>query len=318
MVSNAIEVNLGSIDALDPDENYFEQINDSNHSKYFTAHEFSSEFCVSPKKLVILNINIRSFFKNIDNTIAFLQSLACDPDILVLTETWLDRDSVEFANIDGYEGFHTLRDGRSGGVSVFCSKTLKCKQLAKFSISNAEIESCCVQISLPNDKLNIIAIYRPHIGTLEGFTEIIESIIHDNILAKQKLCLAGDFNLNLLNLENNNISNFIYNLRSLHFFPAITKPTRFPTGNSYTPTLLDQVWINFNNAYDSGIIWADLTDHCPVFLRIKVESFLDTEDSTVVFRHHRQDLIDNFVSQMEGVKWNLLLHLIVLMLIRNL
>ena len=77
MVSNAIEVNLGTIDALDPDENYFEQINDSNHSKYFTAHEFSSEFCVSPKKLVILNINIRSFFKNVDNTIAFLQSLAC-------------------------------------------------------------------------------------------------------------------------------------------------------------------------------------------------------------------------------------------------
>ena len=71
--------------------------------------EFISYFSNSNKKFSILNINIRSFFKNRDEFLAILSQCKCNIDIIVLTETWISDDTVQLCHIDGYHAYHSIR-----------------------------------------------------------------------------------------------------------------------------------------------------------------------------------------------------------------
>ena len=77
--------------------------------------------------------------------------------------------------------------------------------------------------------------------------------------------LLGDLNLNLLN-ANSAREHFMNFMQSYYFVPRISKPTRFSTNDSETPSLLDQIWTNFVDNVTTGILSIDITDHCPIFL----------------------------------------------------
>ena len=51
--------------------------------------------------LLLLSLNIRSFYKHRDELLAILSAMNVQPDVLVLTETWLNVADVDYANIDG-------------------------------------------------------------------------------------------------------------------------------------------------------------------------------------------------------------------------
>lgn len=74
----------------------------------------------------------------------------------------------------------------------------------------------------------------------------------------------GDFNINILNIDSHQPTYDFINLMSSNgLYPLISKPTRI-TGS--TATLIDNIFTNnleFNMV--SGILYADLSDHLPVF-----------------------------------------------------
>ena len=69
----------------------------------------------------MLNYNIRSFNNNSSNFESFLGTCPFNHDIIVLTETWNSVNHTQICNINGYKAFHVCREGRSGGVSIYCS-----------------------------------------------------------------------------------------------------------------------------------------------------------------------------------------------------
>ena len=75
--------------------------------------------------------------KNLDN---FLSMFPDDniPDIFVFSETW--KDSNDPVSIPGYEGYHSVREGRSGGVSVFVKGQIPSCKLENLSYVNNTIE----------------------------------------------------------------------------------------------------------------------------------------------------------------------------------
>ena len=87
----------------------------------------------------------------------------------------------------------------------------------------------------------------------------------DNISKQQKsVFLLGDFNVNLLNYnENNQTSKFLDSLASNSFIPLILKTTRI---TSHSNTLIDNI---FSNVIDpdiiSGNLIATISDHLPQF-----------------------------------------------------
>ena len=99
-----------------------------------------------------------------------------------------------------------------------------------------------------------------------------------------RICLLGDFNIDLLNVNNEAISVFVDSLQSYNFIPVIREPTRFsPNPDIKQPTLLDHVWMNFFNFSGAGILDFDLTDHSPIYIVIdKPESVLNDKKKSII------------------------------------
>ena len=250
---------------FDPDLNLIDHVmpTESYGSLYYTVDDFNDE--VSKDELVLVSYNIRSFNRNFDSFEAMLSSLNVYPNVIVLSETWLSDD----VNMDGFKDFHTFRnDRRSGGVSVFCNESYNSEKLDEFCISTDEVESCAIKFEINNTKHIILAIYRPHMGTISNFNTRISEII-SKFAPNDLIYVVGDLNINLLNLDYPEIVHFSTIMRSFYLVPVITEPTRFPPASlNQTPSLLDHIWVPINSkiSIKSGIILYDGTDHCPTFI----------------------------------------------------
>ena len=109
----------------------------NNISKYYDIHAYNKLIPRNSNKLNILHINSRSLPKNIDNITAFLNSLSVSPDILAVTETWLNDTNKHLYQLSGYNSYHLVRTTRAqGGVSIFISHNIQCEQLQELTIVN--------------------------------------------------------------------------------------------------------------------------------------------------------------------------------------
>ena len=303
---------------MDPDVNYFRdayhsslrdlQDNDELNS-YFTIEQFNSDLLhdFNPKKaLIIIALNIRSFYKHIDQFTAMLTDLKYKPDIIVLTETWLTRSNKETASLDGYKVFHTVRsETRGGGVSLFCRSDLSFEVMGDISVCNNFVESVGVRIKLNNVCLFIIGIYRPPSGAVDELTDWLgEAINSAGSSGSNRICLLGDFNVNLLNIESVQVCRFVNVLQAYNLIPTIRDPTRYPPNlNLEQPSLLDHVWVNFFNFSASGILDFDITDHSPIYIIVD-RPIPDNNKVKLNFRDQSKTNLDAFCLDLENVHWS--------------
>ena len=98
--------------------------------------------------------------------------------------------------------------------------------------------------------------------------------LHGCILAiltksKSDVIIAGDFNIDMLKInENNHVSNFFNTVTSHTFFPKITLPTRFSDRNC---TLIDNFLCKLSPTMinsKAGILMNNLSDHLPCVINI--------------------------------------------------
>ena len=83
-------------------------------------------------------------------------------------------------------------------------------------------------------------------------------------LAKFKLILFGDYNINLLNHETNSESgNFLSTLFANTLLTVISKPTRY--GEQSSTPIYNIITNIFNEKNVAGIILEDISDHLPIF-----------------------------------------------------
>ena len=115
-------------------------------------------------------------------------------------------------------------------------------------------------------------IYRPPRDVLQHyqtFTSELASII--TVLSKSKceVVLSGDYNIDLLKLnDNTKISDFFDTITSLTFYPIITLPTRFSDRRC---TLVDNFICKFSPAImnsTTGILTNNISDHQPYLINI--------------------------------------------------
>ena len=98
------------------------------------------------------------------------------------------------------------------------------------------------------------------------FTDEMSSLL-DKLYREDKLIyLAGDYDINLLNVDTHvQTSSFVDLLYSHHLFPLISRPTRItPTSAS----LVDYIFTNNISNFESsinGILVSDISDHFPIF-----------------------------------------------------
>ena len=225
------------------------------------------------------------------------------PEIIILSETWFTEDYQD--NIGGYSSFHTVRSNRrSGGVSVFVKHAILSKKIPHLSTCNYTIEVCTVEVEIDSEALILIAIYRPQSDSVDNFITSLNHILNDPYLENKKCIVLGDLNVNSCS-DSIDATNLTCNMNAHHFIPLITKPTRFSTNSSHIPSLLDHIWANNVNNYDSGIITNDSIDHLPTFLRIPSSSLNSTDSSKIKisFRYKCNDNMNNFENDLRCFDW---------------
>ena len=102
------------------------------------------------------------------------------------------------------------------------------------------------------------------------FEKNLQDLLLKNDVCKKEILGTGDFNINLLDYENNKTAqNFVNLMFRCGMVPAINKPTRV---TRYTATAIDHIFTNsiINTEIKSAIIRADISDHFPILFVAKV------------------------------------------------
>lgn len=149
---------------------------------------------------------------------------------------------------------------RGGGVSVFVRDCYKTTQVVEGSLVLPHLESVLVRMSTCGATYRILTVYRPPGSIFDQFFYTLNGIIS----SYKPDYICGDFNIDLLTIENNqNSATFLDGIRTLSFLPVIGKPTRIGGASA---TLIDNIFVRDFVDFISGIIICDLSDHLPIFI----------------------------------------------------
>ena len=282
---------------------------------YFDTAEFNREFSSNnahDKTLKILNMNIRSISANGTDFVAYLGTLDINFDIICLTETWMnERRKIinHFPNYNSFESSRPLRDG--GGVLVLVRQELSASEIPNTNHNSDVLECVFVEVADTDKTFAVGCCYRPpspnNSYNSSCFTNLLSEMLH-SISGKYHDCfVCGDFNLDLLKIDNDhNISRFYDSINSLAFIPVISKPTRI-TDDSFS--LIDNIFVNNPFNYKSGILKFDLTDHLPTFIILKNYFTRPTSKQSFEFRLINDRTLQNLYANLSEYSYDFTLSL---------
>ena len=101
---------------------------------------------------------------------------------------------------------------------------------------------------------------------VENFSNLLETILNENIFSNSQCVLIGDFNANLLS-SGGGIDEFKDMMHSHHYLQIITDVTH-PGTDFSAPSLIDLIWINRLTIYNAGLIKTGITDHYTLFIQL--------------------------------------------------
>ena len=146
-------------------------------------------------------------------------------------------------------------------------------------------------------------VYRTPNTNPNTFIDYLDSLI-EPFKSSYELIIMGDFNICML--RNNNISSSFVNRMHTHtLFPTILEATRVATvlrNGEYhtTETLIDNIFINKETQFRSGLLHLSISDHYPIFISISQNvNFHQNTDNLIKFRNINNDSILKFKSEFE-------------------
>lgn len=264
---------------MDPE--FHNEANVIEHSLYYDNDKFKNLIAETECTLRILNLNcadLRSKYENIKLFLANCNNSENPISVITLQETHF--------NINTDENYYELQDytlisepariNRSGGLAMYIHNDFLYHRITSDVVEqNSPVyESMYVEIFAKNRKHKkyIIAnVYRRPHDKIEDLSEFITDFPRKLNMLNEKskhVYVAGDFNIDLLLLKENQYFNTFYEHTTAHgFFPKITRPTRI-TQNSHT--LIDNLYTNnLTEPHVSGIITIPISDHLVNFTVIK-------------------------------------------------
>ena len=150
-----------------------------------------------------------------------------NPDIILVTETWLDcHYENNFIGLGDYNIHRKDREeGLGGGVMICIKKHILCNELN----IETDKEVCFIDIKTSNSSLRIGIVYRPPTMTTENSTNLC-NVLRNQLENSRQYVVFGDFNfpgINWLSTSPSNMAeNYFLNiLDELGAFQMIEEPT---------------------------------------------------------------------------------------------
>ena len=280
-------------------------VNNAYSCEYYSVDEYVGICRDYNTGFSLMNYNIRSFLANFNKFEALTSNLNFHHDFLFFSETWNNSDKLDLVNISGYNGFHTCRVGRGGGVSVYCCEKYKARKIDDYCFCNDTIEICTIESIFKNRKFFLIGIYRPNLGSVDNFVSLLDQILNTLSKINSTIVIAGDMNINLSE-SSSSVANYLSMMNNYLLTSVIDKPTWFSPRNTtlIQPSTLDHIFLSNFHSYRSGIISADFTDHCPCFLffYLEGESFSNTKQK-FQFRPYSDENYCKLENEILAIDW---------------
>ena len=274
-----------------------------------SKHELPDEMKnikTSKNELLILNMNCGSMLNKTEEIQHIINTL--DPDVLCLTETWLD-SSVP---AQGYvpSGYKIIRKDRSddfkqkygrnkgGGIAVLFKDHIKIEK--KDYLTDDVEEILWVQVK-GKKSFMLGIVYRNEYTDLMKENEDGETKIEENVRKASEISdrfvITGDFNIddsdtsfNLTRKLNNIYSS--YNLIQL-----VKKPTRIDK-KSGRPTVIDHVWTNPEKQLINHVnTFIGVSDHLGTYIKLNIKK-PEAEETTIRHRSYQKYDPQTFTSNL--------------------
>ena len=214
----------------------------------------------------VLHHNIKSLRKNFEDFKELYKTFNLKFSIVCFSESCANDNKLEndsLIQLPGYNVLNQIRKNlRGGGISIFVQELLPFKRQQDLGVNSKAVESVSIEI-LNKEFKNIIlnTIYRPSNGDIESCENYFKNLFAKNDIVNEHIVLAEDFNLNVLDFENNKKVQNVLNLMFPYvMIPTINKPTRVTTD---TATVIDHIITNVIRETDfkTGILKSCILDH---------------------------------------------------------
>ena len=238
---------------------------DNDTCDYFDLNEGYDWTCTE-NDFTVLQINIRGLLNKqtdllkLANEIAGRQKI----DVIILQETWLTKVNHHLVQFPGYKHYVKHCTGKMGdGVSILVSSELTSRLCNNIECNETYLESCNVEIQLPQIKLLVSSVYRPPNTNEKQFNLAFEKLMKSICKSSSHSIIGLDHNLDLLKANYHKpTQSFLENVLSNQHVPCITRPTHIMKSSA---SLIDNILVSRDiyNSSKCGIAISDLSDHFP-------------------------------------------------------
>ena len=300
--------NNGFMDFIKNSYSYSEENIDLEQYRYFDVDEYN-HILKKDHQLNIIHMNCRMFSKNKGKILSLLNSFDTDMDIILLSE--IGREGYRYLKsiFPHYDYEIDIPTNNSyGGVAIVAKKdfemTIKTElKLAKqCDCTKCEFESVWVEIKCQNNSFLISCIYRHPNGNIEHFINQLSQTLQ-KIPMDSNCIIGGDLNIDLLNITHKDVLSYTTELASHNFLPRIVLPTRITDSSC---TLIDHMFLKLSKKYrdldiTAGNVFAEITDHLPIFMSIRFKSTITTKRPMIRIINDRSLL--NFKMKCSNFEW---------------
>ena len=214
--------NINNTSLLDLDNlgnvNFFQDINGinlgnntHNQSLYYTLSELNN-IKHTKGSISFFHLNIASLSLHFDELHTIIASSETKFDFIAISETGRKKNVQPIHNImlDGYNFIECPTESNKGGVGLYISKKYDFKPRTDLQIyKSKKIESIFIEIPNKKGKNMVVGcLYRhPSMSISEFNITYLERILEKLSFENKDIFLLGDFNINLMNFDNNTETN---------------------------------------------------------------------------------------------------------------
>lgn len=214
-------------------------------------------------------MNIRSLPKNSEKLELLVHQLPNRPDVILVSETWLDENLAQSYNLPGYRLETSSPDQTRGkGSAIYINSSILYDRRNNLETNRLEFQSVFIELKIPNKKNLVIgSSYRSPSFSVTDYLEYLELTLYQINLEQKPCILGGDYNVDILKHASSETSAvFLNTFGALGFFPCISLPTRVGLQSS---SLIDNFFSNDPSIVkNSNVVISDISDHMPITLTI--------------------------------------------------
>lgn len=246
----------------------------------------------NPKPFRILQLNAQSLRQKLHLLEA--EIIKHDmPEVVVVTETWIEPGTETYFNLEGYNSYHVTRPDGYGGVSIFIQSNIN-HECSKTTYNDNGIQ--INEINLKKPEFTLLAVYRSPSSPAQLFFPILDRSLEGN----RRIIMCGDINIDLLSTTASDTMTYTDIIEANSCFILNKKELNAATYRRVTEvaesfTILDHYITNIYDKHFNVMVKPSIGDHeCVILDLIEPNPTPDTHNETIKVVNHnkiRQKLI---------------------------